>query len=133
MGELPIIGQDQQTFGVGIEPADVEEALLFERPLSAFRQHVGDRPPAFRILHGDNDATGLVEGKVEMAARRRDTGTVDPDYITVRVDPAALLGNDLGVHFDTPLADQGFTGTAGAYAGLGKNLLEAYALFRLTH
>jgi hypothetical protein len=49
------------------------------------------------------------------------------------VDSAALFGNDLGVHFDATLTNQGLTGAARAYTGLGKNLLEAYAFGRLSH
>jgi hypothetical protein len=68
-----------------------------------------------------------------MSARRWDTRAIDSNHVTFGIDPAALLGDDLGVHFHTALADQGFTRPARAYAGLGKHLLEAYTICRLAH
>jgi hypothetical protein len=133
VSEVTVVSQDQQTLAVGVQAADVEKSLLLERPASTFGEQVGDRTPAFWIIHRDYDAARLVEGQVKMSARRRDTRAVDSNHVTFGIDPAALLGDDLGVNFHTALADQGFTPPARAYAGLGKHLLEAYTISRFGH
>jgi hypothetical protein len=66
-------------------------------------------------------------------ARRRDAGTVDPNDIAFRIDPSALLEDDLRVHLDTALADQGLTRAARSDAGLGEDFLKSYALWRVGH
>jgi hypothetical protein len=68
-----------------------------------------------------------------MPARWWNARTVDSNDVSLGVDPAALLSDNFGIHFHTSIADQDFTRPARAYAGLGKHLLEAYAVCRLGH
>jgi hypothetical protein len=99
----------------------------------AFGEKVGNRTPALRIIHRDDDAARLVQRQIEMPTGWRNAGAVDSDHISFRIDPAALLHNDLGIHFDAPLADQDFAGSTRGNAGLGEDLLEAYACCRFGH
>jgi hypothetical protein len=68
-----------------------------------------------------------------MPARRRNASAIDPNHVAFGVDPAPQLQDDLGVHFDPTLADHDLAHAARADAGLGEDLLEAYALLRLGH
>jgi hypothetical protein len=133
VGEVSVVSQDQQTLTVGVQAADVEESLFLERPPGSLGEYVGNGTATFRIIHGDDDPARLVEGQIEMSARRWDTRAIHSNHVTFGIDPAALLGDDLGVNLHPPLADQGFTRPARAYAGLGKHLLEAYTICRLAH
>jgi hypothetical protein len=133
MGEVSVVSQDQQTLTIGVQAADVEESLFLERPASTFGEHVGNGTAAFWIIHRDHDAARLIEGQIKVSARRWDTRAIDSNHVTFGIDPAALLGDDLGVNLHTALADQGLTRPARAYAGLGKHLLEAYTICRLAH
>jgi hypothetical protein len=133
VGEIAVVGQDQQTLTVSVEPANVKESFSLERPPGTLSEQVGDSTPALRIIHSDHDAAGLVQGKVEMSTRGWDTSTVDSNHVTFGIHPAALLGDDLGVHFNTAVANHGLTGPARAYAGFRKYLLEPYTIRRLGH
>jgi hypothetical protein len=133
VGEVSVVSQDQQTLTVGVQAADVEKSLFLERSPGSLGEHVGNGAATFRIIHGDDDPTRLIEGQIEMSARWWDTRAIDSNHVTFGIDPAALLGDDLGVNLDTALADHGFTRPARAYAGLGKHLLEAYTICRLAH
>jgi hypothetical protein len=142
VSQVPVVGQDQQTLAVDIEPADVEQSLIScqapaaqgsSAAIGTRGNQVGDGTPALWIIHRDHDAARLVECEVEMPARRRNPRAIDSNHVALGVDPATQLDNDLRVHFDTALADHDLAGTARADAGLGEDLLEAYALIRLGH
>jgi hypothetical protein len=128
MGEVAIVGQDQQTLGVGVQAADVKKPLV-----PAFSEQIGNCAPAFRIVHCGDDTPRLVQRQVSVPARRRDAGAVDPNDIAFRIDPSALLEDDLRVDLDTSLADQDFAGATGSDAGLGEDFLKSYALCRVGH
>jgi hypothetical protein len=68
-----------------------------------------------------------------MSSWRRDAGAIDSNDVALGIDSTALLRNDLGIHLNPALGDQSFTRSAGAYACLSQNFLEAYALRSLDH
>ena len=54
-GEAAVVGEEQQAFGVDVEPADGDE------PRQVVRQHVEDRVAALGIAVGGHQAARLVE------------------------------------------------------------------------
>jgi hypothetical protein len=140
VSQVPIVGQDQQTLAVDIEPADVKQSLIsYRAPATrdcsgnARGNQVGNGRPALWIIHRDDDAARFVECEVEMPTRRRNASAIDANHVAFGVDPAPQLEDDLGIHFDPALADHDLAGATRADAGLGEDLLEAYALLRLDH
>jgi hypothetical protein len=68
-----------------------------------------------------------------MPTRWWNSGTIDSNDVSIRVNSAALLSDNLGIHFHTSITDQDLTCPARAYAGLSEHLLEAHAVCRLGH
>ena len=63
-------------------------------------EQIGDCAPAGSCIVATT--RGLVQRQVSMPARRRDAGAVDSNDIAFRIDPSALLEDDLGVDLDVP-------------------------------
>jgi hypothetical protein len=68
-----------------------------------------------------------------MSSWGRDTGAIDSNDVVLGIDSTALFGDNLRVHLNPALPDQGFARPAGSDACLGQNLLEAYAFRSLDH
>ena len=68
VGELSVIGEQDEPRGLGVQPADVEESDTVRHPLQ-----VGEIWAALRIVHRRDDATRLVEHVVDVPACRGNT------------------------------------------------------------
>src|SRR5450631_2232438 len=92
-----VIGQQQQAFGVEIEPADADQ------PRQALRQIVEHRRPPFRVGMGGHQPARLVKHEQPGAFARRQRLAVDGDDIVGgdverrRIDQAAVDG-DAALH-----------------------------------
>src|SRR5262245_29623157 len=100
VGELTIIGQQDQALGLIVEPADVEQAL------AVVGHQVSDRPPAPVIRHRAEHAGWLVQCEVDKVRTGRDSLTVHPDHLGPRVDSGAEPADDLTVDLDPPRTDE---------------------------
>ena len=94
LGEVPVIGEDQQPRGVGVQPPDVKESFL------AVCDDLAQIGPAILILHRADDAARLVEHKVGVIGRRRKPLAIDPHDIGQRIDPSTHLGDHFAVDLD---------------------------------
>ena len=120
VGEVAVVGEEQQALGVGVEPAHGEHPRLGGH-------EVDDGRAALRVARGGDDARRLVEQVVDEAGLHPDLGAVDLDDVDLRVDPSPEHG-DLAVHPHPAGVDQVLAHPAAAEAGLGQHLLEADAL-----
>ncbi|GAA2827104.1 hypothetical protein GCM10020220_014730 [Nonomuraea rubra] len=121
MGQLAVVGEQQQALGLGVEPAHVEQA--WRQLLDV----VGQAWAALRVVHRGDDADGLVQRVVDQVGGGRDALAVHVDDLRRRVDLGAEPPDDLAVHRDTALADHLLAGPAAGHARLGEHLLQAHA------
>lgn len=96
--QLAVIGQQQETRGLAVEPADGNDTLghldqIEHRPAPAL---VGRRRDVARGLVKDDVASSLPTDKL----------AIDVDLLLGRIDAHAKLAHDLTVDADTPLFDQ---------------------------
>ena len=66
---------------------------------------VADARAAVRVLHGGDNALGLVEDHVDHVLVQLDAQAVDVDHGGLRVDADAELGDDLAVDLDAAFGD----------------------------
>jgi len=119
LGDLAVVGQQQQSFAVPVEPADREDPRL---PLG---NQVHHGRATLGISSGGEDSPGLV--KEPVAGRlRRDRTTVQGDAILAWVR-AVAEGGDAAVHRDPSLAHQQLAASPRAEPGCGQDLLESFA------
>ncbi|CAM5716567.1 hypothetical protein SCALM49S_05178 [Streptomyces californicus] len=110
VGQLTVVGEHDDALRLGVEPADVEQPRL------AVGHVVAEALAAVGVLHGGDDAGGLVE-REEQVRLRGDGQAVDLDLVLVDVHAHALLDDDLTVDLDARLVDQLLAGTPRAHAG----------------
>ncbi len=120
-GEATVVGEDQETLGVDVEPADGDDA----RQVAG--QRVEDGGAAFGVVVGGDEALGLVEepGAGPQPAR---------DFLAVHFD-LVVVGDDGGgrvelaaVEADAAVLDQRLGLAAGGDAGARHHLGDALAL-----
>ena len=76
VGELAVVGDEDQPFARHVEPADAEDARRVGR------QHVDDARPAGRVAGRADDALRFVDGEVDRLAFVKDFA-VDADLLRV--------------------------------------------------
>ncbi len=79
VGEVTVVGQDQQTLAVGVQPADVKQPLGGR---SAPTQVGHRRAPALWVVHRGDHTARLVQCEVSTAAEAVGAGAIDSDHIT---------------------------------------------------
>ena len=94
LGEVAVVGEDEQPGGVGVEPPDVEE------PLGPVGDEVAQAATPLGVAHRGDHAARLVEHEVDRGADRRQPLAVDADHGGARVDLGAEPGDDLAVDLD---------------------------------
>ena len=122
VGEVAVVGEQQQALGVGVEAADVEE------PLVAVADVVAEADPAELVVHRRDHAERLVEGEVDAGLVEVDAHAVDVDDLAGRVDAHAELGDDLAVDLHPAGGDELLADPAGPDAGGGQQLLQPDAV-----
>jgi hypothetical protein len=120
VGQLAIVGDDDEAFGRDVEPADGKHA----RPVR--RQQVDDARPAGRVAGRRNNADGLVHREVRELGPRQGLA-IDSDFLFLRVDARAKLRDHFAIDFDAAFAHQFFAFAPAGNAGLGQDLLQALA------
>lgn len=103
VGDIAVVGEQQQTFGVAIEPPNWID------PLGDVNQP-HHRPAVALILDGGDVAARLVENEIARAGAL-DGIAVDEDHGVDRIRLGAELSDDLAVDADAPGRDQFFRGT----------------------
>jgi hypothetical protein len=116
--ELTVIGQEKQTFGVVIEPADGIKV----RPLLG--KKIKDTGARLRVLSGTDATARFVDRHIEQLLLSDGT-SVDSDAIGVGIDFGPEEADGLTVDGDAAAEDHLFARTAGGDAGAGEEFLEA--------
>ena len=89
MGQLAVVGEQQQPLGVDVEAADGEHPRLG-------RHEVDDGGPALGVAGRRDDAGRLVQQVVDEVGVGGHQGAVDLEHVAADVDPRADVG-DLAV------------------------------------
>ena len=120
IGQLPVVGQQQQSLGVDVEATDGEDARFVWHLFEHGR-------PSVRVTRRRDHTDGLVEQVVDETRPHTDRRTVDFDPIDVGVD-AATENGDRAVHRHAAGRDEVLAHAAAAVAGGGEHLLQTLAL-----
>ena len=81
LGELAVVGEDDQPLGIVVEPADRIEVA---GDAGAATQ-IDDRRPPLRIRPRADDAARLVEQQIALARLRLEPAAVDADLVGVGI------------------------------------------------
>ena len=122
LGQVAVVGQDQEAFGLLVEPAHRKDGGLGRHQV----QH--GRAPV-RVGRRRDDPGGLVQQVVDEVGRHGQQDPVHLDPGRGHVDPAAQDG-DLPVHRDPAGGDQLLAHPTGSLPGPGQHLLQALAAGR---
>ena len=118
--EPAVVGEQQQPFGVDVEPADGDHAR------QVGRQRRENRLPALRIARGGDEPPGLVEQKEARAFGRGERLAVDAHVVVSLTLKAGLLST-LPLTADPALGDPGLGVAAGTNARPRHDLGDALA------
>jgi hypothetical protein len=119
VGEVAVVGQQQQPLAVSVEPSNGIDA----RPR---RHKIPHRPTPPLVANGAHVAGRLVQQVIVVRGPRRRNGlSVHSETVVLTVHQHAWLSHDGTVDRDAALAHQRLRGAARAYAGGRENLLDA--------
>ncbi len=118
VGQLAVVGEQQQALGVGVEAPDWEHPRLG-------RDELDDRPPPVRVAGRRDDSRWLVEQVVDETGTHTDGRSVDLDEVGLGVDPTPEHG-DLAVHAHPSGGDQLLADPPAAPPGGGEHLLQPF-------
>src|SRR5665648_69518 len=122
LGETAVVGQQQQSLGVGVQAPDVEEPLL------AVADEVSYARTTEIVTHRRDHTQGLVEGKVDARLVKLNPGPIDVDRLGVGIDPHTQLADDMPVDLDAACADEVLARSTTADTGRCQELLQAHAI-----
>ena len=133
VGELAVVGHQQQAFAQVVEPADGVEArhvlvlaeTLLLRVLTEELEYGGS---AFGVVGGGDVAARLMEHEVAMGLNALQQLAVDTDVVFAEDGAGAELSDDLAIYFDAAFEDDCFGRAPGRDAGLREDFLQAVAL-----
>ncbi len=123
-GEAAVVRQQQQAFGIDIEPADAHQPRRLGRMLS---QKIEDRRPAFRVLMGRDKPARLMKEKEPRALTLRQGLAIDNDLIA-GLDNHRRGRQRFAIDRDAALGDPRLGVAARAETGPGNDLGDAIAL-----
>src|SRR5438552_13404105 len=105
VGQFPVISQKDQALGVSVQSPHVKKTV------AAVSNKVPQRGPAFGVTHRADDATRLVERKVDQPAVRHDPVSVDSDHSSFGVHSRPLSPHNGAVYLDPSGGDQLLAGS----------------------
>lgn len=117
IGELAVVGEQEESGGVVVEPSDGEEA-----DGGGMLNQVKDGSSRVALLGacGAEGVRGLVEHDVEEARGGLDGLASNFDAIARGIDPRRACADGRAVDADEALLDEGLAGSARGDAGVGK-------------
>jgi hypothetical protein len=128
VGEFAIVGQEHESAGFELQPADGKEA---RRGGVLHEIHDGRSVEAGLIADDREDPLGLVEHDVDVADRLPgDRPAIHDDVILLGIGKGRQFADDLAIDRDAAFLDHGLGDAAGGDAGIGQDALEADGLGR---
>ena len=106
VSEIPVIGQEQQSLGIVVQPADRVHAYF-----DALEQIV-HRGPSLRVGHGRHKACWLVQHNIGRRLFGIDQLSINLDMVFIRVGLGPELGHDRTVHPHPALGNKLFRSAA---------------------
>lgn len=120
MGEVSVIGKDEEAFAVLVEASGAEHAL----PLEVGREEIKNGLSAVRVGVGAEEAFGFIEDEGDRSgALGGEEFFINGDGVGGEAFVAELSDFPIVAHF--ALANEGLGFAAGAESGVGDNFLEA--------
>ena len=117
VGELTVVGKQNETFAVIIEPAHGIDAAFHAV------QEIENRGRALRVAGGADHAVGLVERDVDKVLGLADQLAVDLDVVALRVGFGTEFDDGLAIDGDAAFEDERFGLAAGGDARGGEDFL----------
>jgi len=111
--EPTIVGEDEQSLGIEIEPADGLDPSLFTM------EEVSNGGSPEGIIEGGNASPGLIQKEVCLGLEFADRLPVNPNVILLGIGLATKARNDRSVDLYPSLDDEPFRMTTGGEACLG--------------
>jgi hypothetical protein len=118
LGKVAIVGQDQQSFAVAVEPA------YRKKPFLDAWQVRGEGFSRQGIAAGANDSKWFIEEQIPIILGTRFVA-INHHAIGAGKNPGAKLGDRNAIDHDPAAANQQFTGTAGSKPATSQKMLEA--------
>lgn len=118
VGDIAVIGEEQQTLGLAVEPTDREDALG-----DVHEVHHG--PATALIAHRRDVAGRLVQDQVAQRLRRQEL-PIDADLVVNRIGLRPQLGHDLAVDRNSPFPDQPLGRAARSDSSRGEDALQSF-------
>ncbi len=128
VGELAVVGEQQQALGLRVQPTDrmkaVQRRVILAHPiLEDWKDHVHHGGGGVGVVTGGDAAGGLVEYEVKARNLPRDAAPFHRNMIPLPVHLVALVADDFAINGDFPLRNELFRFAPGGDAGGGKHLL----------
>ena len=124
VGQLTIVGENQQTFRIRIQAPNVEESLARHDAVS---HKIADARSPKLIFHRGVHPTRLVQRKVLVFLIHVHAHTINANDVHVRVHAHALLADDFAVDLNAAFVDHQLAVTARSNARLRQDFLQAHA------
>ena len=121
MRKISVIREQQQPFGVFIEPADMEE------PLREPTDEVANAWTSLVVCHGGDNSSGLVQHVDDMFLSEAHRTAIDRHTIVRGINSRAEV-SDLAVDPYAPVPHERVAGTTGAKPRLSEEFLQANAV-----
>ena len=115
MGELAVIGQQEQPLGLGVEATDVHQTQrvgqlgVLGQVIASVLGHGGT---PFWVLHGGDDSGRFVEHEGDELGVGEDPAAVDADLLGQWIHPDARFGDGDAVDADATVGDELLAGPA---------------------
>ena len=120
VGEVAVVGDDQESFAVLVETSGAEHALS----LKVGREEIKDGLSSMGVAVGAEEAFGFIEDEGDRSGGFRGDGFfINEDGVAGEAFVAQFGDFPIVAHF--AVADEGFRFAAGTEAGIGDNFLEA--------
>lgn len=118
VGDITVIGKEQQSFGVAIEASDRVD------PLGDMHQ-IHHRSSIAFVFGGGDVPTRLVEDQIARSLNANEI-SVDSDHRLAGVGARTEFGDDNPVNGNPTGKDHGFGGAARSHAARGENALQTF-------
>lgn len=121
LGEVAVVGQQQQALRVFVQPSNGEESLICDR------DHVHGTRTSFRVPVGAEHTFGFVQQEVTESGKSQPFG-IEADIVRFRGDGTSRIVDDDSVHRDAAIPNVFFAVAPRIHSGHGEKFLQAHGV-----
>ena len=121
LGEVAVVGQQQQALRVFVQPSDGKESLIRDR------NHVHSPRTSFRVPVGAEHTFGFVQQEVTESGKSQPFG-IETDIVSFRGHGTSRIVDDDSVHRDTAITNVFFAVAPRIHSGHGEKFLQAHGV-----